>query len=288
MVKAADRRPAARLLQGKYDVSERRTCQVLQLHRSSARYSPTPRDDSDIRNKLKKLAAEKPRYGCPRLLEIIRREGTIVNHKKLHRIYKEEGLQVRKKTRRKKYRGLRQPLPTSEHSNHRWSIDFVSDQLGDGRRFRVFNAVDDHTRFCIDSEPGFYMTGDKVVRILEKASIKYGYPKIIVCDNGPEFTGRAFQTWAEKHGIRIHFIEPGKPTQNAFVESFNGKFRDECLNENWFLSLDHARKAISQYVKEYNEYRPHRSLGGKTPVEFYKKEEQLPMGSSGELACQAV
>jgi len=290
MVRPAARREAAGHLEEKHHISERRACRVLDLNRSTRRYAAIPKDDGEVRMQLKKLAAANPRYGCPRLYMIIRRNGVVVNHKKIHRIYREEGLQVRRKTRRKRLSGLRAPLVPAIRPNQRWSVDFVSDQLGDGRRFRVLTLVDDYTRQCLAAEAGISITGEAVTRVLDRVAARAGgYPEAITCDNGPEFAGRSVQEWGRVRGARINFIEPGKPMQNAYIESFNGKFRDECLNENWFLGLEDARSIISNYIKEYNSYRPHRALGGATPDEFLRKEARLPSGSQArETACQVV
>ncbi len=290
MVRPAARREAAGHLEHEHQVSERRACRLLELHRSTCRYMARPRDDGELRTRLKRLAAANPRYGCPRLHAIVRREGFAVNHKKTHRIYCEEGLQVRRKTRRKRLSGLRAPLEPAARPNQRWSVDFLSDQLSDGRRFRILTLVDDFTRQCLAAEAGISITGETVARVLDDAAGRQGgYPEIVTCDNGPEFAGRTLQEWGRLRNVRINFIEPGKPMQNAFIESFNGKFRDECLNENWFLGLEDARGIIGNYVKVYNGYRPHRSLGGATPDEFLRKEARLPSGiREGELACQAV
>lgn len=288
MVRPAARREAAGHIQKQFSISERRACRTMALHRSSKRYDARPRDDQAVRKRLKKLAAEKPRYGCPRLYEILRRDGIVVNHKKVHSIYLEEGLQVRRKSRRKRLRDLRMPLATATGSNQRWSIDFVSDQLADGRRFRVCTLVDDYSRRCLAAEVGLSIMGSDDCRILTAAAERAGgKPEAITCDNGPEFAGRTVQMWAQEQNVRINFIEPGKLMQNAYIESFNGKFRDECLNENWFTELETTREIIAAYVVEYNSYRPHSALGGQTPDEFLRKEVRLPMGSQGgETACQ--
>lgn len=273
MVRPAAWREAACHLVTEYRVSERRACEALDMHRSTKRYEARPRDDRDLRLRLKRLAADRPRYGCPRLYELLRREGILVNHKKVHRLYREEGLQVRRKTRRKRLSALRAPLEAATRPNQRWSVDFVSDQLADGRRLRVLTLVDDFSRKCLAAEPGISITGDSVCRILDGAArTAGGYPEVITCDNGPEFASRALQVWAQNKNIRLNFIEPGKPMQNAYIESFNGKFRDECLNQSWFSDMESTRQVIGGYITEYNDYRPHRGLGGMTPNDFLRKE----------------
>jgi putative transposase len=195
----------------------------------------------------------------------------IVNHKRVYRLYREEGLAVRKRPRKRLARARVAALvPTAP--NERWSMDFVSDSLANGRKFRVFNVVDDCTREALVMEADTSITGERVVRLLEEAAAKRGaYPSAIVCDNGPEFISRVLEEWAETHGVKLEFIQPGKPVQNCFVESFNGRFRDECLNENWFVTLGDARRIITAWKGLYNELREHGSLGGLTPREFARQ-----------------
>ena len=224
-----------------------------------------------MRKRLRELACDYPRYGYWRLYRKLRREGTVVNHKRVYRIYCEEGLTVRKRPRKRLIRA-RVPASVPIVPNERWSMDFVSDSLSDGRKLRVFNVVDDCTREALVMEVATSISGQRVAHLLDKqAAIRGAYPRSIVCDNGPEFISHALGEWAEEHGVKLEFIQPGKPVQNCFVESFNGRFRDECLNENWFISLDDARRIISTWTKEYNEVREHGSLGGLTPSEFARQ-----------------
>jgi len=233
------------------------------------RYLRQRHDDPKFIARLKELAGHRRRYGYRRLFILLKREGYKMNEKKFRRIYTEQclSLKIRKKS---KVRSLeRVPLPKPEQPNERWSMDFMSDQLGpSGRRFRVLTIVDDCTRECLALLADFSITGLRVSRVLEDLKIERGLPKAIVIDNGSEFTGRAMDTWAFQNQVRLAFIRPGKPNENAFIESFNGKFRDECLNENWFLSLEDVRRTIEEWRCEYNSDRPHSSLGGKTPEEF--------------------
>ena len=197
---------------------------------------------------------------------MLRADGIVKNHKRTYRIYREEGLQVRTK-KRKKLTRPRIPLVVPDRANERWSIDFVSDQLVNGRRFRVLNLVDDFTRECVLQIVDFSLSGERLTRELDQLSI---LPRTIVCDNGPEFTSKAMLFWSKQRGVKLHFIQPGKPTQNAFIESFNGKFRDYCLNLNWFTSITDARSTIDNWRYHYNHEKPHRALG-KPPAVFAKE-----------------
>lgn len=226
MVKPAERRSAAGHIVETYGVSERRACMLVALQRSTCRYAAHRPDDAPLRLRLRELAAEKPRYGYPRLWVLVRRDGVVVNRKKVHRLYREEGLQVRRRKRRRLERLPRGVKPQPTAANQRWSMDFVGDQLNDGRRFKVFNVVDDFTRECLACEAEPSITSERVVRILEGIAARRGYPNAMVMDNGPEFTGRKLEIWAWQHGVQLDFIQPGKPVQNAYIESFNGKLRD--------------------------------------------------------------
>jgi len=268
---AARRREAAFAIE-RYRLSERRACRLFRLPRSTWQYVGKRSSDAALRERLRSLASQLPRYGYKRLCRRLRKTGEIVNHKKIYRLYREEGLMVRKRARKRLIRRAeRQPPPTKP--NERWSMDFVSDQLADGRRFRTFNLVDDFTRECLAIQVERSIPGELVVRILDSVLQQRGTPKSIVCDNGPEFISRALELWAEHNGVKLDFIQPGKPTQNCYVESFNGRFRDECLNEHWFISMDDARSIIGIWRNDYNEVREHGSLGGLTPAEFRRAAE---------------
>lgn len=245
------------------------------------RYVCKIKDDAVLRKRLEDLAAERRRFGYRRLHVMLRREGTIVNIKRLRRIYAEANLQVRKRLKRRVTLGRGNPAPIVERLNQRWSADFVSDALQTTRRFRTYNVVDDLSHEALAIEVDFSLPGNRVVRVLDQiAEERGGYPESLVLDNGTENTSLAMLGWGVEHNVRLHFIEPGKPTQNAFIESFNGRFRDECLNEHQFLSLDEAREIIETWRRDYNEARPHSSLGNKTPKEFVqglvKTLQQLP------------
>ncbi len=217
---------------------------------------------------MKELASENRRYGYLRLHAMLRREGLVANRKRTYRLYTEEGLQVRTKKRRKLPRRDRVTPRVPERPMQRWSLDFVSDQLADCRRFRVLNIIDDHSRFCPGQIVDVSISGARVARFLDDLALLHDLPEEIVLDNGPEGTSRAMFDWSERTGVRLRFIEPGKPVQNAFVESLNGKLRDECLNLHWFRSLRHAREEIEFWRHHYNTERPHSALGYRSPMEF--------------------
>ena len=248
------------------------------LQRATWQYHSRRPPDTELRNRLRELAAKLPRFGYKRLCRRLRRQGLRVNHKKIYRIYREEGLMVRKRARKRLVRrGERIPAPT--RPNERWSMDFVSDQLSNGQRFRTFNLVDDFTRECLAILVARSIPGWLVTRVLHEVVLERGCPKAIVCDNGPEFIGRAYEIWTEEHDVHPEFIEPGKPVQNCHIESFNGRFRDECLNEHWFTSMDDARRIIAEWREDYNEVREHGSLGGLPPAEFRRAVESAENAS---------
>jgi len=226
--------------------------------------------DAALRQRLLELAAERPRFGYRRLHVLLRREGVEVNRKKVQRIYREESLMVRKKRRKRVAQAPREPKPIPSETNERWSMDFMQDTLDDGRCFRTLNVVDDFSREALAIEVARSIPGERVVRVLDRLIEERGKPSLIVMDNGPEFTSRALDSWAYKNDVRLHFIQPGKPIQNCFVESFNGKFREECLNEHWFVDLGDARRKIEAWRQDYNGVRPHSSLGDVPPSEFAK------------------
>ena len=267
MVTAAQRRRAVDHLKSRR-VSERRACRLIGFSRSAAWSRLKGRNDGPLRTRLKILAEQYPRYGYPTLHDMLVIEGRVINRKRTYRIYREEGLQVRTKKRKKLIRP-RVPMLVPDTVNERWSIDFVSDQLANGRRFRVLNVVDDYSRECVLQIVDFSISGQRVAHELDR--LKRKLPKTIVCDNGPEFTSKAMFFWAKRTGVKLHFIQPGKPTQNAFVESFNGKFRAYCLDLNWFASLEDARSTIDHWRTHYNHVRPHRSLGKIPPAVFAKE-----------------
>ena len=255
------------------DYSQRRACRLVGLAPTVYRYRTRRADDDALRGRLKALAAHRRRFGYRRLYLVLRREGIKVNHKKLFRIYVQEKLTVRKRSGRKRALGTRSPMALPQGRNQRWSLDFVSDALCDGRRFRVLAVVDDFTRECLALVADTSLSGARVVRELNAIIAVRGHPATIVSDNGTEFTSRAMLAWQLETGIAWHYIQPGKPQQNAFIESFNGRFRDELLNETLFSNLHEARRIIEDWRIDYNGERPHTSLNGLTPNEFAMRSE---------------
>jgi putative transposase len=250
------------------DISERQACRYVQANRRMIRYVRIPKDDGALRRRLEELAAERRRFGFRRLAVLLRREGVVVNIKRVLRVYREAHLQVRKRVKRRVALGRGEPAPVVLRMNERWSLDFVQDTLQTGRRIRTLNIVDDYTRECLAIEVDTSLSGHRVARVLDAIASVRGYPKTIVMDNGTELTSLAMLCWARDRRVRLHYIQAGKPTQNAFIESFNGRFRDECLNENEFTNLAEARQIIEAWRLDYNAFRPHKALKNKTPEEF--------------------
>ncbi|MBB2707018.1 UNVERIFIED_ORG: putative transposase [Rhizobium aethiopicum] len=267
MTPAAKRRAVAHLVD-QHQMSERRACKAIGYCRMTIRYETRRGDDHDLRDRMKALAHERRRFGYRRLHVLLRREGHLVNHKRLFRLYREEKLAVRKRGGRKRAIGTRAPMLIPMAANDRWSLDFVSDQFTDGRRFRVLTVVDDCTRECLALVADTSLSGLRVARELDRIIEGRGKPKMIVSDNGSEFTSNAILQWTDRTKVEWHYIAPGKPIQNAFIESFNGRLRDEFLNETLFSSLAYARSALSNWCSDYNDHRPHSGLGWLTPAEF--------------------
>ncbi|EIN4364812.1 IS3 family transposase, partial [Vibrio parahaemolyticus] len=264
-----DKRKAVKVIQKSTQLSERRACLLVGIQRASLRYQPQAnREDDKLQARIKELALERRRFGYRRIHRLLRREGFDVNHKRVYRLYCELGLTVSKRRRRKSQCVEREPLLLPSVPNHTWSMDFVMDALSNGRRIKCLTIVDDYTKECLDIPVATGISGDEVVITLESIAAFRGYPASIRTDQGPEFTGKALDQWAYQHGVILKVIQAGKPTQNAYIESFNGKFRDECLNEHWFRDLSHARDLISLWRMDYNENRPHSALGYLTPSEF--------------------
>jgi putative transposase len=249
--------------------SLRRACRLVGLSTATWRYQRRGRiDNTALLERLQAHAAVRARYGYRRLHTLIAREGIVANHKRVHRVYREAGLQVRRRRRKRLTRADRVPLPLPSGRGERWSMDFMADTLADGRGFRTLNIVDDFSRECLAIEVDRSLPGARVVRVLEHLRVTIGLPRVIVVDNGPEFAGRVLEAWAYAHGVDLRFIRPGKPIENAYVESFNGKFRDECLNEHWFISLADAKAIIEAWRVDYNTVRPHASLGQLPPAAY--------------------
>ena len=274
-MRPAEKRVAVNHAKQKHGLSALRACRLFDLSRSALYYHAKKRDDEKLRDALKRVAAQRKRWGYRRLTVVLRREGFADNHKRVYRVYRELSLQVPKRRRRKtaRWRGDKPVAP--EHKGQRWSMDFVQDQVAGGRRFRTLNIVDDFTRECLGIEVATSLGGERVVRLLDRLVDYHGKPGRLLMDNGPEFTGKVLDRWAYENEVDLQFIEPGKPMQNGFAESFNGKFRDECLNDHWFLNLTEAREIIESWRHDYNHFRPHSSLNYQTPAEFAAKHKAI-------------
>jgi putative transposase len=269
------RRRAVQAVIEKIGLSQRRACSVATCHPKTFRRVLQPPDDDDLKQRLQELATERRRFGYRRLHVLLRRDGIIANHKRVYRVYAAAHLQIRKRLKRRVAFGRGDPAPIVTTCNERWSLDFVHDTLRNGRRIRTLNIVDDFTRECLAIEVDTSISGSRVARVLDRIADERGLPKTIVMDNGTQLTSLAMLAWSAEHRVRLHYIAPGKPTQNAFIESFNGKFRDECLNECSFASLQEARDIIEAWRTDYNDQRPHRSLGQLTPNAFAANQLDL-------------
>ena len=270
MVKPTDRKQIVAYLSERYAISERRGCQLASVSRTACRYQLTDKNDAELRCRLKQLAGQYSRYGYLLLHGMLRQEALVKNKKRTYRIYTEEKLQVRTK-QRKKLQRPRMIMTVPSAPNERWSMDFVSDQLTSGRRFRVLNVVDDYSREMVGQLVSISISGQRVARFLQSLLELRDKPKSIVCDNGTEFTSKAMFFWSKETRVALDFIQPGKPTQNAFVESLNGKFRNECLNQHWFRSIEEAEYEINKWRYHYNHERPHSALNYLPPVVFAKQ-----------------
>ena len=268
MVTPAARRAAVAHAITTFGVSQRRACKVIGAERSSMRYRHRRPDDGEVRVRLRELAAMRRRFGYRRLQILLRREGIHMNHKKLRRLYAEERLQVRRRGGRKRALGTRAPMALPQAANQRWSLDFASDALADGRRFRILAIVDDFSRQCLCLVADTSLSGKRVARELDAIIAVRGRPLSCVSDNGTELTSMAILTWSQEHRVEWHYIAPGKPQQNAFAESFIGRLRDECLNETLFTSLAHARAALADWRHDYNTIRPHSGIGNVPPAAY--------------------
>lgn len=249
----------------RHDVSQRRAARLVGVDPKTIRRTPEP-DNPEIRARMRAIAAERRRFGYRRVGIMLEREGFAMNHKKLYRLYTEERLTVRKRRGRKRALGSRSPAPAAQAPNQRWSLDFASDTFGASRRFRVLAVVDDCTRESLALIPDTSLSGARVARELDAAIRLYGRPAAVVSDNGSELTSRAILDWQSRTGVGWRYIDPGKPVQNAFAESFIGRLRDECLNETVFDSLEHVRRVLALWRYDYNHVRPHSALGGAPPA----------------------
>ena len=251
-----------------FEISERRACSIVKADRKMVRYRSCRPPETALRERLHALATERRRFGYRRLFMLLRREGEPSGKNRIYRLYREEGLTVRKRKARRRAVGTRTPILVEAKVNARWSLDFVHDQFALGRRFRIFNIVDDVTRECLAAIPDTSISGKRVARELTALIDARGKPQMIVSDNGTEFTSNAILGWAKDHRVEWHYIAPGRPMQNGYIESFNGRMRDELLNESLFIDLDQARQLIADWAADYNTARPHSSLGYKTPAAY--------------------
>lgn len=258
-----------------YQMSERHACRLMGLGRSTHRYRARKERDAVLRMRLKEMAARRMRFGYRRLTAMLLREGIPANHKRVYRLYREEGLAMRIRQRRRIRWSGAVVKPAASQPNQRWSMDFVTDCVSSGKVIRMLTIVDDCTRECPAIEVDTSLGGLRVRRVLDRIASERGLPEAIVLDNGPEFRGRALAAWSEERRVRLEFIQPGKPVQNAYIESFNGRLRDECLNANWFTSLIDARRKIETWRQDYNQQRPHSSLDYLPPAEFARKAAEM-------------
>jgi putative transposase len=274
----------------RHELSQRRACGLVSVSRTVMHYAPRSSALNDrLRKRLKELAEKHRRYGHIRLYVLLRREGVVVNHKRTERLYRAEGLSLRIRRRRKFVAVARNPLPPAVRPNERWAMDFIQDVLSSGRKFRTLSVVDTYSRECLTVEADTSLPGYRAVRVLDRLGETKGLPASIRVDNGPEFISKALDEWAYRRGVKLDFIRPGKPVENAYVESFHSRFRDECLNEHYFLSLQEAQDIIETWRAEYNGFRPHSALSYRTPEEFLKQygKQNLNQNNPG-LSLQVV
>lgn len=263
----------------KAGLSERRACGLAGMSRTSYRYEAKPKNDEVLRRRIQEIARERLRFGTPRITILIRSEFGAVNHKRIERIYAEEGFQLPRKRRRRKLSVRRAPMALPERAGHTWAMDFMSDALSTGSRVRILSVVDPFSRRCLALRAGRSISGSRVTRILDELAETEGYPARIVTDNGPEFTSRAMLAWSRGRGVELDFIQPGKPMQNAHVESFNGRLRDECLNLHWFRDLGDLQHELDRWRRDYNNHRPHSALGGKPPNRYLREPAMRPLST---------
>lgn len=271
-MKPARRRELARWIREHFGASVQQACRLALLRRSTWYRRTQAKDQTPLRMRIREIAQNRPRFGYLRIHVMLRREGWLINRKRVHRLYRLDGLQVRMRVRRRKRMALhRGPVPSPTAVNQHWSMDFVHDQLADGRSFRILTVIDQWSRESVSVEPGFSLSGASVANILDAVAHGRSLPKAITVDHGTEFTSRALDEWAWQRRVQLDFIRPGKPVENGLIESFNGRLRDECLNVTEFASLDHARDTLRAWQHDYNHRRPHGSLGHLTPSEFARR-----------------
>lgn len=280
---APERRETVTRVCAAHGLSERRALRFTGFPRATVRYCTRRPEQTLLRERIKAHAADRPRLGYRRIHVLLTREGWRINRKRVHRLYREEGLAVRRKGKRKRSQGSRPVREGLSGVNQRWCLDFVSDTLSNGRTFRCLSVVDEFSRECVGQLVAHSIPSVRVIDLLEELREERGLPEVLVSDNGSEFTSRAFDAWAYARGVKLSYIQPGKPVQNAFVESFNGSLRDECLNLHWFQSLADAKRVIESWRQDYNQVRPHSSLAGLTPTEWAEQRS----GGVASLATPA-
>lgn len=273
----------------RFGLSQRRVCRLIAFDRNTLRYCSRRQDEAALRARIREIAESKRRYGCPRIYVRLRREGWPVNHKKVERIYyRDEGLSLRRRRRKKLTAVPRVALPRPTQPGRCYAIDFVHDRLVTGRRFKCLTMTDPCSKEVPVIEVDVSLGGARVCRILDRLFLTRPLPETVILDNGPEFASTALDAWAAQHGVHLYFIQPGKPVQNAFIESFNGKFRDECLNEHWFLTLQEAQLVIEAWRREYNEERTHSAIGDVTPMEFINHHHNQPQTAQASTSLAVV
>ena len=261
-----------------FGLSQRRASGLIGLNRNTLRHEPKQDKDGDLRRRMKELAEQRRRFGCRRLHVLLKREGLVDNHKRSERIYRQEKLALRIRRRKKLASQGRIEISKAGRANELWAMDFLHDVLYNGRKLRFLPIIDTYTKECFRIEVDTSIGGKRVCTVLSQIAAVRGLPENIVVDNGPEFISNALDAWAYERGVKLHFIRPGKPVDNAYMESFNGKFRDECLNLHWFMSVGHARAIAEDHRLDYNNERPHSSLSNLTPAEFMRLEEEKAVG----------
>jgi putative transposase len=277
MVTPAARRTTAAYLTKQHGFSQRRACRLTQLARSTARYRSRRAHASELRQRLRTLAVARPRFGYRRLGILLRREFGALNHKRIYRLYRAEGLSVGRRRRKRRAQTNCPHLPVPTRARQHWAMDFTHDTLARGRSFRTLNLIDRFTRECLAIEVDTSLPAARVIRVLERVIGLVGKPESIRIDNGPEFASPLLESWVEQHQVVLDFTTPGKPTENGHIESFNGKFRDECLSQHWFISLADARALIEQWRIDYNTVRPHSALANRTPTAFAQQHGVAPL-----------
>lgn len=267
-MKPTQQRECVQFLQVGFQVSERRACRVIGYRRSSYRYRSRRPEQAPLRRRIREIAAVRVRYGYRRIHTLLRRKGWRINHKRVYRLYRLDGLSLRLKTRKKRVSVPRAVLAPPQAPNEQWSMDFMSDRLYDGRRFRLLTLVDTMSRESPAIEVDRSLSGARVVTLLDRLASGWGLPSVIQVDNGPEFSARALDDWAHRHGVKLAFSRPGTPTDNPYIEAFNGRMRAECLDQHWFASLEEARQIVEAWRIDYNHVRPHTALGNQTPAAY--------------------